>query len=290
MALKGKAPDAAKKRLKMLLFGESGSGKSTCCCSFKNVYFVDTERGAENDSYVQLLKQSQGAYFFTTDFEELLAEAMALLSEDHQYRTLVIDPLTVIYNDLLDKSAKALATKDDPSGTSFGRHKAAADRKIKHLINLLLRLDMNVVITSHAKVMWGDGMTKLGNTFDTFAKLDYICDLVVEVQKRGRDNRVGVVKKTRISGFPEGEVFPFSYDEIARRYGQDVLEAKARTEKLATDAQVKELLHLVQLLKVADDVTDRWLSKAGAESFHELPAEAAAKCIAWCHGQIKKAG
>jgi hypothetical protein len=288
MALRGESPSGIVKRLKMMLFGESGSGKSTCCCSFRNVYFIDTERGAENDTYVDLLRRSGGAYFFAADFDELLTEVTSLLSEDHQYYTLVIDPLTVIYNDLLDKSAKALATKDDPSGTSFGRHKAAADRKIKHLINLLLRLDMNVVVTSHAKTLWGDGMTKLGNTFDTFAKLDYICDLVIEVQKRGRDNRVGIVKKTRIKGFPEGESFPFSYDEIASRYGRDVLERKSVAVQLASDGEVAHLRSLVETLRLPADVTDKWLDKAKAESFHEMTSEQIRAAIQWCVSRVEK--
>ena len=61
-----------------------------------------------------------------------------------------------------------------------------------------------------------------------------------EIQKRGKE-RVGIVKKSRIETLPDGEQFPFSYSEIANRYGKDVLEREAISEKLATPEQVSRL-------------------------------------------------
>ncbi len=216
----------------------------------------------------------------------MLAEVTSLLSEKHSYKTVIIDPLTVVYNDLLDKSAKSLVTREDPLGTAFGRHKAAADRKVKHLLNLLVRIDMNVIITSHAKMQWGDGMVKLGNTFDCYSKLDYLFDLVFEVEKRGKDQRVGIVKKTRHEGFKEADIFPFCYEEIANRYGREVLERKARPETLATTEQVDELTNLVGILKITEDVVDKWLDKANAAKFSEMPTETIIKCIDFCKSKV----
>lgn len=286
MALRGVKPTKVEKRLKALFYGEAGAGKTTAAIQFPCPYLIDTEKGATNDQYVKMLNDSGGAYFFTADFDDLLKEVTTLLSEKHTYKTLIIDPLTVVYNDLLDKSAKALMTNEDPLGTAFGRHKAAADRKVKHLLNLLLRLDMNVIITSHAKMQWGDGMVKLGNTFDCYAKLDYLFDLVFEVQKRGKDSRVGVVKKTRHEGFKEADVFPFSYDEVANRYGREILERKAKPEELATAEQVEELTNLVDVLKIKEEEVDKWLDKANAATFAEMPADTIVKCINYCKAKV----
>lgn len=285
MALRGKKPTAIQKRLKALFFSPAGGGKTTAAIQFPKPYLIDTERGAENDAYVKLLEESGGAYFFTTDFDDMMSEVKELLTADHDYRTLVIDPLTVVYNDLLEKSAKSLATKEDPEGMAFGRHKSKADRQVKHLLNILLRLDMNVIITSHAKKVWGPGMVDLGNTFDCYSKLDYLFDLVFELQKRGKE-RVGVVRKTRCEAFPEGDVFPFCYDEIASRYGREVLERHATAEKLATKDQVAELTRLVEAFKLPEETVDKWLDKAMAASFDEMPADAIQKCIDHLRKQV----
>lgn len=289
MALRGRNPEAIQKRLKALFYGPAGCGKTTASIQFPAPYLIDCERGAENDKYVKLLQASGGAIFSTTDFEDLLKECTSLLTEKHSFRTLIIDPMTVIYNDMLDKSSKALATADDPAGTAFGRHKSGPDRKMKHLINLLMRLDMNVIITSHSKTLWqknGKELVDAGQTYDCYAKLDYIFDLVIELQKRGTE-RVGVIRKTRLEGFPEADVFPFSYGEIAKRYGKDVLERASKVEVLATAEQVKELKRLVDLLKIDETTVDKWLDKAKAESLEEMPQYAAEACLKHLNDQLK---
>jgi hypothetical protein len=291
MALKGRKPELIQKRLKMLGFGPAGVGKTTAAIQFPKPYLIDTERGAENESYVRALEKAGGAYYFTNDADELIAEVRSLISEKHPYKTLVIDPLTTIYNDLLDKSAAALISRDDPTGTAFSRHKGAADRKIKHLLNLLLRLDMNIIVTSHAKTRWerdGKNIIETGQTFDCYGKLDYLFDLVIEVQKRGAE-RVGIVKKTRLSAFPEAEIFPFSYDEIAARYGRDLLEKDAAPVALATPSQVATLRILLADRADKEELVEKWLQKAGADELSEIPSEAISKCIAWLNTQKENA-
>jgi len=280
MALKGKKPEAIEKRLKMLLYGKAGVGKTTAAIQFPRPYLIDTERGAENDQYVRLLKKSGGAYMFTNDPHELIAEVTALLSTKHDYRTLIIDPLTTIYNDLCDKGMKE-------KGEEFGRYKLPADRLTKHLLSLLTRVDMNVIITSHAKGEWANGAPTGKDTFDCYNKLDYLFDLSVEVQLRGAD-RVGVIRKSRIESMPFGEQFPFSFDEIATRYGRAVLERDAVAQQLATTEQVDEINRLVELMKVPGETLDKWLDKAGAENWAEMPADAIQKCVDFLKNQATK--
>jgi hypothetical protein len=287
MALRGKPPEAIQKRLKALFYGPAGVGKTMAAIQFPAPYLIDTERGAENAGYVAALKAAGGAYWFTVDADEMIEEVRNLLSTKHKYRTLVIDPLTVLYNDLLDKSSASLATKDDPTGTAFGRHKGPADKKVKHLLSLLLRLDMNVVITSHAKTKWeknGKEIVDAGQTFDCYAKLDYLFDLAFEVQFRGKD-RVGIVRKSRLDAFPLGDVFPFGYDEIAARYGRDVLERDAKPEALGSPEQIATLVSLLDARKDGDELREKWLSKAGAEAFDEMPSDAIEKCIHYLRGE-----
>lgn len=281
MALRAVSPEKIEKRIKVLFYGMAGAGKTTASIQFPKVYLIDTEKGSSNSQYVKLLKDNGGVVFHTNDFDELLNEVKSLLTEEHEFKTLVIDPLTNLYNDLVDKSAIAIkeASKDKTvDGTEFGRHYSMANKKMKHLLNLLLRLDMNVIITSHSKNEYGKDMAVLGQTYDCYKKLDYLFDLVFEIQKRGKE-RVGIVKKTRVEGFPDGDNFPFSYAEIAKRYGKDVLERGTVPEVLATPEQVTKFKHLVNILKVEDATVNKWLTKASAETVEEFTTEKIQVCI-----------
>lgn len=273
MALRGKQPTAVQKRLKMLMYGTAGVGKSTAAISFPNPYICDTERGIENAQYLKIIEANNGAVFQSSDFSEILQEVKSLLSEKHDYKTLVIDPLTVVYNNLVDQYGSR--GKDS---VAFGRHYQEANKEVKRLLNLLLRLDMNVIITSHAKNEYGSDMSVLGTTFDCYKKLDYLFDLVIEIRKHGL-KRFGHVRKTRIATFQEGEEFEFSYKTISDKYGKDILEKQPIAEVLASIEQVKEVKRLIALLKVPDDVVEKWLSAANSSSFNEMSLEKITRCI-----------
>lgn len=276
--LRGKKPTSVEKRLKTLFYGVAGAGKTTAAIQFPKPYLIDTEKGAENDEYTKRLEAQGGVIFQTADFEEIISEVRTLLVEKHPYKTLIIDPFTTIYNTLLDRSA-------DVVGTEFGRHYGEANKKVKRLLDLLLRLDMNVIITAHSKNEYGDQMKVIGQTFDGYKKLDYLFDLVIEIQKAGKQ-RFGVVRKSRIQAFDELERFPFSYDAIAEKYGRHILEKTAEQQVLATEEQISRLRALIELLKIDSEVTAKWLDKAQASSFEEMEEGQVVKCIELLESKI----
>src|SRR5918911_2137139 len=195
--LRARKPQAVEKRLKLFMYGPAGVGKTTAAIQFPNSYIIDAERGTEN--YDKLITASGSSVFQTTDVNEVVQEVKALLTEKHDFRTLVIDPITPIYNDLLDKCETQV-------GADFGRHYGAANKTMKRLANLIMALDMNVVITAHAKTEYGQNFSKIGYTFDGWKQLDYWFDLVVELSKKGK-KRMAKVVKTRVERFPDDEVF-----------------------------------------------------------------------------------
>ncbi|TXG78059.1 hypothetical protein E6Q11_01790 [Candidatus Dojkabacteria bacterium] len=278
MALRGKKPETIEKRLKALFYGTAGAGKTTAAIQFPKPYLIDTEKGAVNEQYTEIITKQGGVIFQTSDFDELLEECKALLTEKHEYKTLIIDPLTVLYNDLLDKAALKV-------GTEFGRHYGEANKKMKQLLNLLLKLDMNVIITSHAKNEYAEGMVVIGQTFDCYKKLDYLFDLVLQIDKRGKQ-RFGKVIKTRIKGFPEAETFEFSYQEIAKRYGAHAIEKDATPITLATPQQISELEHLLDVIKIPQDKIDSWLNKCAADSIKDVTSEQIGKFINYLKEQV----
>src|SRR5438132_8992036 len=183
--LRARQPLAVNKRLKLFMFGPAGVGKTTAAIQFPKSYIIDCEKGAEN--YDKLITGSESVIFQTTDIHEVIQEVKSLLTEKHDYRTLVIDPITTVYNDLLDKCETQV-------GADFGRHYGAANKQMKRLANLIMALDMNVVITAHAKAEYGQNFGKIGYTFDGWRQLDYWFDLVVELSKKGKKRTAKVVK------------------------------------------------------------------------------------------------
>ena len=281
MALRGKSPELIQKRLKAFFYGVAGAGKTTCAISFPKPYLIDCEKGSENTQYAEIIKSNGGAVFHTADFDEIVQEVKALLSTEHDYKTLIIDPLTVAYNNLVDRCAAEIKRKSkdkDATGEEFGKHYADAAKHMKRLLNLLLRLDMNVIITSHAKNEYGQGMAVIGQTFDCYKKLDYLFDLVLEVQKAGK-KRSAVVKKTRITTFEEMGRIDFDYSTIADLYGKDIIEKSFIAEKLATQEQIKEIYNLVTILHIPAETIEKWLDKANATAFGEMSSENIQKCI-----------
>src|SRR3982751_7123371 len=130
--LRARKPEAVTKRLKLFMFGPAGVGKTTAAIQFPNSYIIDSEKGAEN--YDKLITASNSAVFQTNDIHEVIAEVKALLTEKHDFRTLVIDPITTVYNDLIEKCEMKV-------GSDFGRHFGEDNKIMKHLANLIMALD-----------------------------------------------------------------------------------------------------------------------------------------------------
>jgi hypothetical protein len=274
--LRARKPEAVVKRLKMFMFGPAGVGKTTAAIQFPNSYIIDGERGTEN--YDKLITESGSVVYQTTDINEVVQEVKSLLTEKHDFRTLVIDPITPVYNDLLDKCETQV-------GADFGRHYGAANKTMKRLANLIMNLDMNVIITAHAKTEYGANLAKIGYTFDGWRQLDYWFDLVVELGKKGK-RRMARVAKTRIETFPDEDVFEWSYDAIKKRYDASILEREAQQVALASSEQVRELKELLNIVRLPDGLVDKWLSKAQVETWEDMPAETIAKCIEYVKNRL----
>src|SRR5688572_14866649 len=240
--LRARKPEAVTKRLKLFMFGPAGVGKTTAAIQFPNSYVIDAERGTEN--YDKLIGASGSVVFQTTDIHDVIAEVKSLLTEKHDFRTLVIDPITTLYNDLLEKCEQKV-------GTDFGRHYGEANKTMKRLANLIMALDMNVVVTAHAKTEYGQNLRKLGYTFDGWRQLDYWFDLVVELGKKGK-RRFAKVIKTRVESFPDEDAFEWNYDAIKKRYDVAMLEKEANVVRLATVQQVQEIKNLLSIVRLPE--------------------------------------
>lgn len=278
MALKAKPPESVNKRLKLFLFGSYKVGKTTAALHFPLTYVFDGEKGTVHEQYKRLMDANGSEVLHTNDVDEVIEEARMLGIEKHNFRTVLIDPITMLEADLIEKAEKEYGAGDM-------RIWAKRDRKLKRLVNLLNRLDMNVIVTAHGKIDYGPNMTRLGTTFDGWKRWPFAFDLIVELERRGTE-RVAIVRGTRLEQFTDGEAFTWSYEEFQRRYPS--IDKLATPVELAHPEQIAELKRLLDVVKMPDDTVDKWIIKAGVETLDDMTADAVGKCIAFVRAKLPK--
>lgn len=290
--LKAKAPSQVEpSKPKILIYGASGVGKTWFSLDFPNTIYFDTEGGASRTHYMDKLAKSGGMILGpedgSLDPDVVIQQFQALATEKHQFKTVVVDSITKLYNTIIANEAERLGDKD-----AFGASKKPALAFMRRLVNWIHRLDMNVVLICHQKDEWGQDAkgdrVQTGVTFDCWDKIEYELDLAFQVTKQGT-SRYGVVRKSRLLGFPDREKFPLNYEEFALRYGKDVIEKAVTTITLATPDQVAEIERLAAVIKMSDDEKQKWLTKASASEWNELSTEQATKAIAALLAKINPA-
>lgn len=295
--LKGRDPAEVKPgKIKGLVFGAGGTGKTFFGLSFPVPYYIDTEGGADLAHYQARLKSSGGRYMGpedgSMDFSALMEQIQALATETHPFKTLVIGSITKIYQVAIALEAERLGDKD-----AFGASKKPAIAHMRRLVNWIQRLDMNVWFEAHEISEWGiDPKTgqrsEIGKVPDVWDKLTYELDLSLHFVKRG-NSRLAIVRKSRLTGFPDADQFylqengqDVGYKNFADRYGKDFIEAPVIPITLATPEQVAEIKRLLDIVKVDEAEVQKILNKASCDDWSELNATQATATIAWLNKKV----
>lgn len=261
-------------KIKAVLFGVSGVGKTTLALSFPTPFYFDVEGGAKGPQYRELLKKSGGGYMGPEDgtmsFDTLIEQMQALATEKHHYRTLIVDSLTKLFQTTIAQEAERLGSKD-----AFGASKKPAVAAMRRLVMWATRLDMNIWFVCHETAEWGivDGQrSEVGKIPDVWDKLIYELDLSIRAIKRG-PQRIAVVTKSRLSAFPDGSQFNLDYAEFAARAGKEVVEGDTHSIVLALPEQVAEIKKLLDIVKVDEAAIQKDFDKLGISSYEEMTAE-----------------
>jgi len=288
--LKAVKPELIKpSKPKFMISGKSGVGKTTFSLDFEKPYFIDCEGGATREQYTKKLVKSGGAYFGveqgSQDFGILIDEIKQLGTTKHEYKTLIIDSFSKLYN-------TAAAIAEESVGNDYGRDRKEANKPTRQLLRWINKIDMTVILVCHLKDKWerkGKDVVYTGTTFDGWDKLEYDLDLWLEVQKVGNE-RSFVVKKSRVQSFVEGVEYPLSYKNFSEMYGKEVIESLSSPIVMASPAQVAELRHLVEVVRLDEDVIEKWKTKASADDFSEFSQEQIEKCIQFVKSKIEAKG
>lgn len=287
MALKGKSPEIVKpSKPKFMLSGDPGTRKTTFSLNWPSPYFIDTERGATRKQYTDKLIASGGRYFGpdegAQDFREVINQVKELATTKHPYKSLVIDSFSKLYN-------LEAASAEERLGSDFGKDKREANKPARQLMRWIERIDMNVVLVCHAKEKWERRERELimaGKTYDGPPKLAFDLDLWLETKLTGNKS-FATVLKSRIEGFEVGADIPLTYETFSKLYGEDIVESVPKAITLVSEAQISEIRRLVDLLKITDEETDKWLTKAQAVEFEDLSEEQADKILSFLNSKIK---
>lgn len=288
--LKAKPPELiGPGHVKGICFGRPGSGKTWFTLQFPRAYYFDIEGGALGDQYRQRLLDAGGVYLGREqgagDPEVIIDQLKALATEKHDYRTVILDSGSKLYQTELSGEQDRLGDKD-----AYGASKKLPVRTARRLGNVLTRLDMNVWIVAHESAEYGQVGGKreqIGVMPDLHDKLIYDLNLTLQIVQTSKGNRRAIVhEKSRLMGFPGGDSFnvqvngnDVGYDEFAKRYGREYLEVEAKVEVLATPEQVAEIRRLLENVKVEDGWESKVLTKAHAETWDELPTDKAQATI-----------
>jgi hypothetical protein len=240
------------KRLKLMVWGDSGVGKTTLALQFPNPAVIDLEGGTD---------------WYGTDFEfdvlpantpDLIMDSIDyLLFEKHEYKTLIIDPITV-YWESLQKKWSDILLKRNPRSKGF-KHEfydlqpkdwMTVKAELKAFIRKLTMLDMSVIVTAREKTKYDDGgyMKAIGETFDGDKSLPYMFDTVLRLYINGKGQHVGIQLKDRSNKFPKDE-FECSYQVVEGFLGKENInreskpiqqEQRNETKQAATERRFNE--------------------------------------------------
>lgn len=291
--LKGRDPETVKPgKAKLMVFSKSGIGKSWFSMDFPKPFYIDCEGGARLAHYQAKLKAAGGWYFGVEDgaldFPTVLEQIQVLATEKHPYQTLAIGSITKLFQTAIAHESQRI--EDSGKKDEFGASKKPAVRQMRRLISWIARLDMNVLFEAHEAAEWGINPAtgqreEIGQIPDVYDKLIYELDLTLRLEKRG-NSRVAVVRKSRLSGFPELSNFPLEYQEFATRYGKDFIEGAVSQIVLASPDQVAEIKKIMDFVKVDEREIEKLMTKANADTWEELTTEQAAATIIWLKKKV----
>jgi hypothetical protein len=284
MPPKAKTPEPQNKRVKMMIFSTAGLGKTTASIGWPKAVIIDMEHGTDN--YHETIIGNGSIVLHTTNPDEVKDEIKTMLTEKHDYRTIVIDPVTILYQAIQEKWTRIFSKYADTEKATelqdFGfRYWAKVKSDYKAIMRMLLACDMNVILTAHQKDLYGEGMKKVGFGSDSMKGDEHIFDYVFQLVMDAKGRRIAITKKERAEiGKPKFPAeFEWSYKNFIVYYGKDALERESTPIPLATHEQVAKVKELLGIVKVEESFETDCLTKADVDNWEEMTSDKIQKAI-----------
>lgn len=258
-------------RLKTLMYGGEGSGKTHFCCSFPDAFYIDTEGVEDYPHFTDMIEEGGGKIFYASDIEEIIKKVSWLISTKHNYKTLVIDSISFPYAWLAQMEAERLSNPaKGTEGTEFGANLAKAKRLTFHLGIMLSRLDMNVIVIAHERTKY-EKKEEVGQTYDITDKMAYSLGAVWNLKRMGETVKL-FVKKSRYPEMKIGSILDFNngYETIKNIFGEAVFKRESVEKELASNDQIMEFQRLIKVLNISDERVNKFITNAKAVHLGEI--------------------
>lgn len=224
-------------KIKMLVWGDTGCGKSRFALSSPKPLVIDTEKSTllyanefdflvaevnANDKPVNDVTKPGNNKTGTNTYTSLILTIIDELSNDlyDDVDTIVIDNITDVLdsyeNHLLRSYEYNMLTKKDANGniqmtrslgdlSAIERTKWYAYRRdhIRNFIDKIKALDKNIIFTGRSRLEW-NGTQPTGNKiFDGHEILPSLMDVVIHLKKERQGEINGIVQKSRLGDLPD---------------------------------------------------------------------------------------
>lgn len=201
--------------LKIMVWGESGSGKSRFALSAPAPLVIDLEGSTrlyagEFDFWkAEVDKTNKLANNPATLTLNLLKEILNGEYKDRE--TLIVDPVTDLLDAIEDISAqsyekqigKKVGELNQLQKTKWYAYRRENARKV---LNQLKDVPLNLILVARAKDIWDKGadgkMQPVGKTYDALEIVEYLMDIVIQLDKNNNEI-TAIVKKSRLGNLPK---------------------------------------------------------------------------------------
>lgn len=243
-------------KIKCMIWGDSGSGKSRFGLTSPEPLVIDTE-----DSTTLYAKEFRFHVARIDSTNDTTKNAIQLTNtiiteiEKGEYptvKTLVVDCFTDLLDEIEGVSArsyekmigKSVGELNQLQKTKWYAYRRDNYRKI---IDRLKALPLNLVLVCRSKDVWGTsgGKTQpIGKTYDAHELTEWLMDVVIKIEKDEKENTKGIVTKSRLGYLPRVIDINKGYINIveALEKTNTKTSATAKENKRVIDEETGEIL------------------------------------------------
>ena len=294
-----KRTEAVQPKVKLLLFGAAGVGKTYFSLGAPGkVAVIDTEGGTA--FYSGRAGLSEFDVLSTKTYRDVRDAIQYVASGNHGYSTLVIDPVTVIWETLQDAAQIRRAAMNAKRGRGSTNPDEAdlemldwaqIKRAWKGTLTALINLPVHVICVAREKEdveKRGEQLVKVGYKADAEKSTGYFFDAILRMTSDGATRKAVVIKDRTGSHALGGEIVSPTFESVFSKVLGSTATAVRVTPDEETAAATDALLdggdlagRVVDALLASGVDPEAVLEKKGWSDFGSLTEKDADAIIAW---------